>query len=183
MAKATAAAAAKIDETPKPAPAGAQLGAADVKQILTETKLRVVPILQSEIWARDGGIKFNTHECVPPAGTTKEHIVEPTFWGNVSQKMRAGDTIIVFPRDGSFYAELLVWGAGQNWAQVSPKGGMERPEFAAMPGVDPEFTIRQDPIDGVCVVRIKTGERVKSNFPNSEDARRWMLDHQSALRR
>ena len=65
---------------------------------------------------------FNTHEVVPDAGTPKDNLLRPEFWGNVSQKFKPGDTIIAYPRDGAWYAELLVWDAGQNWRERLAEG-------------------------------------------------------------
>jgi hypothetical protein len=159
--------------------AAASIDAADVKQILTDAK-PVVALLASEIWAREAGVKFNTWEVVPPVGTSKEHILAPKFWANVARKMKMGDTLIVVPRDGAWHATLVVWDAGQNWAHVSGTV-VDRPAFDQAPGVDSEFDIVTDPVDGVCVKR-NGGAVIKKNFPNSEDARRWILDHQKALR-
>ena len=118
---------------------------------------------------------------MPPKGTPFENLLRPDFWANVSQRMRPGDTIIAFPRDGAWYGQLIVWDAGQNWANVTG-ACQERPDFAAAAGVDSEFEITRDPIDGVCVFSKKTGAKVKGNFPNPEDARQWILGHQRALR-
>lgn len=139
------------------------------------------PLLSSETWARDG-VKFGTHEAVPPAGTSLEALLDPSYWGNVAKRLKPGDTIIVFPRDGAYYAELLVWDAGQNWAQVEPKLKLARPPLASAPGVEDQFEVRRDPIDGYVVVRKDTGAKVKGGFGDAEDARKWILQHQRALR-
>lgn len=174
MSKATAAAAADTTAT---------AAETNVKQILADALPPISPLLQAEIWARDGGVKFNTFEAVPKAGTPFENVLRPDFWANVSQRMRAGDKIIVLPRDGSWYAELLVWDAGQNWAHVDG-GCAKRPEAGPRPaGVDEEFEIVSDPIDGICVLRRDSRQKLKGNFANREDARRWILDQQRVLRR
>lgn len=188
MANASAAAAAKDKDTAAPAPSlpkaarapAASLDAGDVKEILTEAKPPLVALLANEIWAREAGVKLNTWEAIVPAGTLWANVIRPEFWANVSRRMKMGDKVIVMPRDGAWYGELVVWDAGQNWARVSG-GHHERPEFANAPGVDSQFEIVSDPIDGVCVRR-RGGPVLKKNLPNAEDARRWILDHQQALR-
>lgn len=147
-----------------------------------EAVKKVAPLLSSEIWARESGVKFNTWEVCPLAGTPPEALLTPEFWGNVSAKMKLGDTILALPRDGAWYGEFLVWDAGQNWAHVSGKGHAVRPEFGPVPGVNSDFIIGNDPVDGV-VVRRKDGTKVRGNFTNHEDARRWIMDHQRALRK
>jgi len=185
MARASAAAAATTtsteDSAATPRPEGAKLDAAGVKQIITEARPPLVALLQQEIWAREAGIKFNTWEAVPPAGTPWEHIENPAFWANVSRRMKMGDKIIVVPRDGAFYGELVVWDAGQNWAHVSGSC-QEKPAFGNAPGVDDQFQIAADPIDGFVVKRKASGAVLKKNLPNAEEARRWIIDHQQALR-
>lgn len=166
-------------EVPEGAVAGREQ--LDVKQILTDAKPRLVALLQSEIWVRENGVKLNTWEAVVPAGTPFESVLEHAFWANVSRRMKMGDKIIVLPRDGAWYAELLVWDAGQNWAHVA--GAMvERPEFKTVAGVDEQFEIVTDPVDGVIIRRKDTRAVIKRNLPNHEDARRWLLEHQQALR-
>lgn len=173
------AAAKKAVETEAPAPAAPQpVAAAEEKQ------KPIVALLASEFRPRESGVYFNTHEAVPAAGTPLEDILRPEFWANVAQKLRLGDTILALPRDGKFYAELLVWDAGQNWAQVAFKGEpMLRPKFTPLPGVASDFEIGHDPIDGVVIRRRSTGAMVKGNFSSHEDARKWIIDNQAALRR
>jgi hypothetical protein len=144
----------------------------------------VVALLASEFRPRESGVYFNTYEAVPAKGTPLEHLLLPAYWANVSQKLRPGGTILAFSSAEGFYAELLVWDAGQNWAHVDFKGEpMQRPRFSAPAGVLSDFRIMHHPIKGICVERISSGEVVKANFPNHEDARKWMIDNQAALRR
>lgn len=147
-----------------------------------EKREPIAALLASSCKARESGVYFNVWEVVPDARTPRDNLVRREFWANVSQKFKAGDTIIAFPRDGAWYAELLVWDAGQNWADVSPKGGMDRPDFDAVAGVVDDFKIGNDPIDGVIVTRKSTGQRLKANFASHEEARRWLIDYQKALR-
>lgn len=176
-----AAAAAAGPAKKAPVSSGATLEAADVKQILTDARPPLVALLANEIWAREAGVRFNTWEVVVPAGTPFENVMLPAFWANVSRRMKMGDKVLVLPRDGQWYAELLVWDAGQNWAHVDG-GCARRPTFGAAPGVDSEFEVVSDPVDGHIVKRKASGAVLKKNFPNAEDARRWILDHQKALR-
>jgi hypothetical protein len=176
------AAAAAAATTTKPDAKGVDAKSADVKKLETEARAPIAALLASEIKARESGVYFNTWEVVPRAGTPIEDLERPEFWGNVSQNMRQGDTLLVLPRDGQWYAELLVWDAGQNWAHVSLKGVTERPAFEQIAGVASDFVIGRDPIDGIVIKRASTGAKVKGNFPSHEDARKWILDHQRALR-
>jgi hypothetical protein len=178
MAKASAAAKAVAQEQP-----AQTSGDAAIKQAMADALPPISALLANQWKARESGVFFNTHEVVPNAGTPFENLLRREFWGNVSQKMKPGDTIIAFPRDGQWYAELVVWDAGQNWAHVSPRFHMERPAFGNAPGVDNDFEIGRDPIDGVIVKRRSTGAVLKKNFPNHEDARRWILDQQRVLKR
>jgi hypothetical protein len=184
MAKDTTKTAPKPDkpEAPKPVPAAEPSA---VKEILADVAEQISPIaalLASSCKARESGVYFNVWEVVPERATPRDNLLRREFWANVSQKFKPGDTIIAFPRDGAWYAEFIVWDAGQNWADVSPKGGMDRPEFGAVAGVADDFRIGNDPIDGVVITRRSTGAKVKGNFANHEEARRWLLDHQKALR-
>lgn len=44
----------------------------------------------------------------PPEGTTLADILNPDFWAHVARQFRQGDLIEVYPKDGTFYAELFV---------------------------------------------------------------------------
>lgn len=175
---AAASTAKKIETPPADEPKAAAAAAIEAPK-----EVVAAPLLPNRIWARESGIKFNTWEVVPQPGVGPEQLLKPEFWGNVSAKMRAGDTILVLAGDSSWYAEFLIWDAGQNWAHVAPKGKLERPELPPVPGVNGEFEIGHDPIDGVVVKRKADGSKVRGNFPNAEDARRWIMDHQRALRK
>ncbi len=142
----------------------------------------IAALLASEIKARESGVHFNTWEVVPKAGTPIENLLRPEFWGNVSQRLRPGDTLIVFPRDCVWYAELLCWDAGQNWAHVEIVMAKQRPQFQSVAGVAEDFEIARDPIDGWVVKRKYTGAKMKGNLASHEDARKWLLEHQKALR-
>ena len=176
----------------KPAAAAPQTaGEHVIKQALTEAAAAtapagvkpIAPLLASEIWARETGVKFNTWEVVPQAKTPVENVLRRDFWNNVAQRMKPGDKVIVYPRDGAYYAELIVWDAGQNWADVEPVIARPRPQLAAAPGIVSDFEIGTDPIDGVVVKRKSDGSKVRGNFANHEDARRWLIEYQQSLRR
>ena len=163
----------------------AKTATAEKIEVTESAPVKEAPIsalLANEIWAREAGVKFNTWEAVPPVKTPFDNMLRRSFWSNVAMKMKPGDKIVIYPRDGAYYAELLVWDAGQNWADVSLLVRLDRPTLAGAPGVENEFEIGRDPVDGVVVKKRSTGERVKSNFANHEDARRWILDHQRVLR-
>jgi hypothetical protein len=143
----------------------------------------IAALLASSFKTRESGVYFNTHEAVPESGTPIEHILRRDFWAHVAQRMRLGDTVLVLPRDGAFYAELAVWDAGLNWADVSLKfAPVMRPKFEPVPGVDNQFEIGRDPINGIFVRHRVTGQIVKTNFPNHQDALNWSIQHQKALR-
>ena len=73
----------------------------------------------NEVWAREAGVKFNTWEAVPPAGTPSEHVIRPAFWANVARRMKMGDKIIVVPRDGGWVEPRIA-----SWVlQLAPGAG------------------------------------------------------------
>jgi len=47
-----------------------------------------------------------------------EDLLEPNYWSNVAQVLRAGDRIEVVPDDRHYFVELFVLGASKNWAKV-----------------------------------------------------------------
>jgi len=176
-----AAAASAAKPQPNPAPANPPGKSADeIKKILPGP---ISALLANEWKARESGVYFNTHEVVPPAGTPIENLLKREFWANVSQKFRRNDTIIACPRDGAWSAELVVWDAGQNWANVGFKWREMRPDFEAVGAADHDFEVFQDTLDGI-IVRVKsTKQTVNGPFPNYEDAQRFIREHQRILKR
>lgn len=146
-------------------------------------KKPIVSLLANQWKARESGVYFNTHEVVPNAGTPLEHLTAPEFWCNVSQKFRPGDNIWAYPRDGAWVAELIVWEAGQNFANVTFRFAALKPAFTPVAGVDNDFEIGLDPMRGWCVKRRSSGELLKGDLVNAEDARRWIIDQQAVLKR
>lgn len=77
----------------------------------------------------------NIHLITPPPGTTKAQLLDPLFWGHVTDKLRAGDRIEVVPEDAEFSAELHVVSVSKHAAsvallryvelQVAPLAGMD----------------------------------------------------------
>jgi hypothetical protein len=174
----------KLSEAQPPAPAApAEPAAAAAAPQAPAKPSSLSPLLSSSWKARESGVYLSTHEVIPEAGTPIEHLVRPDFWANVAQRFKMGDTIVAMPRDGAWYAEFVVWDAGQNWARVQAKfDPMTRPSLGPAPGVLDDFDVRRDPIEGYCAIRKSTGAKLKGGFPNAEAARQWFLDHQRALR-
>lgn len=54
----------------------------------------------------------------PPAGTTIEEILEPSYWAHVARRLTPYDFIEIVPEDGAFYARLIVVNTGKLFAKV-----------------------------------------------------------------
>lgn len=155
-----------------------------------ETETKVIPLepisalLVNDMFVRESGVRFNTWEAIPPAGTKVEHLKRPDFWANVARKLKPGSVVIVWPADGQYYAEMLVWDAGQNWARLDFKPGfpMQRPSFDAVAGEVDKFDVRYHPSKGWQVVERDTNRVLKEHMPNAEEARRWKMEYMRVLR-
>lgn len=56
-----------------------------------------------------------------PAGTLREHVLDPRVWGHVARKLRRFDTITALAEDGSFDIQLRVLAVDPQgmWAQTA----------------------------------------------------------------
>lgn len=79
--------------------------------------------------------KRNVHFATVPPKTTKEQLLDPLFWGHVTDVLRAGGRIEVVPEDAEYFAELHVVSVSKHAAavallrfvelQVAPLAGMD----------------------------------------------------------
>lgn len=67
-----------------------------------------------------GLAEYKVHQWVaaPQAGETLEDMLAPAYWVHVASKMSPMDSILVFPEDGTWEAELRVLAIGYQAAQV-----------------------------------------------------------------
>ena len=64
--------------------------------------------------------RFNNDWCIIlDIGTPFEALFEPSFWREVAPRLKRRDLIRVFPSEGGYFAELIVWQAADRWAQVT----------------------------------------------------------------
>jgi hypothetical protein len=122
------------------------------------------------------------HVVTLPAGTPLEHVVDATFWGNISERLRPCDRVDVHDAGGRFFIELIVRQVAQSRPTSGVKGGalmhvLRHVEFDPIESkprpVDHEVKFL-GPAQGWCVVRLSDGKPVAENLADRETAEKHL---------
>lgn len=124
--------------------------------------------------------------CVP-AGTTLEHIQQPSFWANVAKKLAgnsssaAGVTVEVHWDDFSQFAEVYVLSNGRNWASVSLLRHQKLAK-AALPQQANDYSVAfNGPVDRVRITRLSDKAVIRAGFASEREAQRWLDEYLQKL--
>jgi hypothetical protein len=116
----------------------------------------------------------NTWAAHPERGVTFDEMLEPSFWGHISEsKLRPGDTIIVYPADNTYRAALAVRASGRLFAQVAVLWKTDFPELK-LDTATKFTTLYADPQTKWAVIRIADNKVMQGNFDTQEAAMQWL---------
>jgi hypothetical protein len=119
------------------------------------------------------------------AGIMPEDLLKPSFWSNVSYKLKPLDLVEVRAEDGSYYGQLLVRDRGRSWAKVEylPGFPMLFKDITEVPAmvVDEYSIVWKGPQYKFRVMRISDNHVMKDGFTDKEAARKWVIEHMKAL--
>lgn len=121
------------------------------------------------------------YTATPPAGTTREDVLDPSFWTHVATRVRPMTEVTVIPKDGAWYGKYFVRYADRTSARVAELMYQKLEVVTAadidndMFGVD--FTTGQQ----FFVFRKADKTVLQESFQNKEDAVQWMHDHMKAM--
>lgn len=117
----------------------------------------------------------NTWAAHPERTVAFEELLDPAFWGHVSeQKLRPGDTILIYPADSSYRAALAVRAAGKLYAQVAVLWKTDFPELELV-DVGARFTTGWvDPQTRWAVLRLKDKTVMQGGFDSQSAAMAWL---------
>jgi hypothetical protein len=116
----------------------------------------------------------NVFAITPPPGVTIEDMLKREYWTNVAQSLAPMTRIEVLPRDGKFFAELIVTASGKNWANVCLRDFVELDNFKA-PADNAIYTVKHLGSDsGWAVIRNSDHEVMGDGFDTSDEATSWM---------
>lgn len=131
------------------------------------------PITQSRHFLSE--VVAARHSISPEADTPFEDVLKPGYFANIAARLRPTDIIEVRPEEGSYYAELFVWGAGKSHANVSTISYTRRPSGMTMKIVEGfEIEFRAGPTM-YRVIRTSDSKEIKSGFTNPDDATDWLI--------
>lgn len=133
---------------------------------------RFTPLSESEFYT---SVEFVMPQTAarPPVGTKLEHILKPEWWANIRgkyQQFTAGAIVQVYPKDGAWWAEVLVEQAGQGFARVKLLRHVELDPAAAVALVPDGYDIHPLPSGSYRAMRIKGGVILSDRCRTFEDA-------------
>ena len=147
---------------------------ADVKtDTVVELKKPLIPRIHPSRFHLDENA-HNTWAAHPERSVTFEEMLDPAFWGHVSeQKLRPGDTIIIYPADNSYRAALAVRASGRLFAQVAELWKTDFPELK-LDTATKFTTMFADPQTKWAVVRIADDKVMQGGFDTQQAAMQWL---------
>lgn len=118
-----------------------------------------------------------------PVGTTVKNMLEPGYWAHISRQLQPGDRIEVEPDDSSYFAELRVIDAGNQYAKVMvlrevKLESVEPSATVAVPGHNIEWSGRHTKWR---VVRESDRKVLKDGLPTKADGYNWLSNYAKAL--
>lgn len=126
--------------------------------------------------------KFTTWHVIPEAGVALESLLNPSFWGNVSGKLKALDHIIVNADDNAYYAELLVLSASKHEAIVTPICHVVIAQEAKAADETPEYEVNWGGQKAKFRIQRKSDRHVvKDGFTTKLEAEQALTEHHKAL--
>ena len=116
----------------------------------------------------------NVFAITPPPGVTIEDMLKREYWTHVANLLGPMARIEVLPRDGKFFAELIVTASGKNWANVCLRDYVVLDNFNA-PADNSIYTVKHLGGDsGWAVVRNSDKQVMGDGFDTSDEANAWL---------
>lgn len=125
--------------------------------------------------------QHNTWCIHPEHGVPFEAMLEPEFWAHIGDsRLKPGDTIVVYPADNSYRAELVVRASGRLFAHVAV---WQYREFAPIALNQPlRFETRYlDAQQKWGVVRLSDRSVMQAGFDTQDQAVAWLGVHSRSL--
>jgi hypothetical protein len=114
-----------------------------------------------------------------------EDVLKRECWAQVAGKLRVGDKIIAMREDGAFYAELIVFAVGINWAETRVLAGpIHGSALLAGSRAADDFEIKyMGTIQNWVVIRKEDGYLVKNDgtILTEEAAQAWLREYLNTI--
>lgn len=146
---------------------------AAIKEPATIVKLPSRGTLQISMARLDlAEYKRSAWRAFPEEGTKYETVLTEAYWAHRAKDFKPGDKIEVIPDEMSYYSELLVIAAGQNWAKVIELPGYPLAlESAHTTAASDEYTVEwKGPHRKHAVIRVKDKAIIADGFAQKADA-------------
>lgn len=127
------------------------------------------------------------YRAYPELGTSLEDIMDPAYFGNVSDVLKAGDMIEVVREDFSGMVTLLVRKVAHGTALVGLVHAVVFDDDAKLEGPagssKDDYRVEHTPVDQWRVVRIADGQTIKKDLPSENAAKKALAEHVKAFGR
>lgn len=135
-------------------------------------------IAEAEFTLTEAAQIFQT--ATPPAGTTREDVLDPVFWAHVAKNLRPMSEIRIMPKDGAWYGVYLCLYADRTQAKIVELS------YHPMSSIKEEVTASGYEVKWISppvkwgVIRLADKENVKDGFPTKEEAQKWLANYQKS---
>ena len=130
----------------------------------------------AEQWRQDWVI--NAEE-----GTTVDDLKEPAYWAHTSQQLQQFDRIEVREETGAWIVDLIVTGAGRNWASVKVIAKHDLTDTTAAPAApSPKYRVMwRGAQHKWCVKRLADNEILQAGMPSEAAGVAWLDQYERAV--
>lgn len=143
-------------------------------------RLKIDPVKPSDFQLAEH--RYQRHDCVVPANTTKEDLENPDLWVSVAPRMRMFDEVRVIANDHSFVVYLIVLFSQGHDARLKIVGGTELGEECDDLQSSSKFDVKLAGVKKFILYNKETGEEIKSGIPTKAQAYKELEEYERALR-
>jgi len=123
----------------------------------------------------------NAYTAEPPAGTSREDVMDPSFWMHVATRLRPKTEVTVLPQDGAFYMKVFVRYADRTSARIHELDYQELQIVTAEEVENRLFDIGFNSGNLFFVYRKADSAVLQAKFQAKEEAAAWMSEHMKAM--
>ena len=143
---------------------------------MTDEKPKLRSLAEAEFTV--GEADYQMWSAKPPAGTTREEVLNPVFWKHVARRVRAPAFINVMPLDGAWFSQLLVVFADPHRVTVLEMQHRVIEESAYAVAENQEYEAAFLSASGKYGVKRRSDKQIiRHGFASLDDARNWMTDY------
>ncbi len=143
---------------------------------MTDEKPKLRSLAEAEF--TQGEADYQMWSAKPPAGTTREEVLNPLFWKHTARRIQAPAFINIMPLDGIWFSQLLVVFADRQRVVVRELTHHVIEDSAFAETENQEYEAMWLSASGKYgVKRLADKQIIRHSFATLDEARNWMTDY------